>query len=237
MSKAHSGFTLQQQNDGMTLAAANSPRTVREALPVFLRHGSPFILLLAIAGAAVTRLSLGEWSWWDVLPAAAVVAAWPIQEWLIHVFILHFKPMPLWGRTVDFRVPRKHREHHRQPWNYEILFIPMHSYIYSVPLLALLWTAITPTAPLAWTAISVHLALALHYEWIHFLIHTRVQPRTSYYQRLWRNHRLHHFKNEHYWFGVTRLEGDRLLRTSPPAADVPLSRTCRNLYAASTPAG
>ena len=35
------------------------------------------------------------------------------------------------------------------------------------------------------------------YEWIHFLIHTAYRPRTSVYKAIWRNHRLHHFKNEH----------------------------------------
>ncbi|MDX2168661.1 MAG: fatty acid hydroxylase family protein, partial [Deltaproteobacteria bacterium] len=49
------------------------------------------------------------------------------------------------------------------------------------------------------------------------------------YQRLWRNHRLHHFKNEHYWFGVTMLSGDRLLRTAPAVKDVETSPTARNL--------
>ena len=39
---------------------------------------------------------------------------------------------------------------------------------------------------------------------------------------LWRNHRLHHCKNEHYWFGVTMLSGDRLLGTAPAVADVAL---------------
>jgi len=232
MSTSHSRFTLQRQNDGMTLAAGNSPRTIREALPVFLRHGSPMLLSLAIVAAACVRVTLAGWSWWDLLPASAVVLAWPIQEWLIHVFILHFKAMSFGPWTIDFRVPRKHREHHQQPWNYEILFIPLHSYVYSFPLLMLLWTTVIADSQLAWTAITVHLVLALHYEWIHFLIHTRVQPRLGYYQRLWRNHRLHHFKNEHYWYGVTRLEGDRLLQTAPAAGEVPLSSTCRNLHAA-----
>jgi len=229
-------FTLQRQTDGMTLAAGSSPRTLGEAFPVFLRHGSPFILSICLLLSLAVRVSIAHWSPWDLLPALGVFLVWPIQEWLIHVYILHFKPMRLWGRTVDFRVPRKHREHHQQPWNYEILFIPMHSLIYSLPLLVLLWTVLTPNSGLAWTAITVHVALALHYEWVHFLIHTRVQPRSGFYQRLWRNHRLHHFKNEHFWYGVTRLEGDRLLGTAPVAADVPLSRTCRNIHAATADA-
>jgi hypothetical protein len=73
------------------------------------------------------------------------------------------------------------------------------------------------------------LLLTLHYELIHFLIHTRVQPRTALYRTLWRNHRLHHFKSEHYWYGVTRIEGDWLLGTAPVAKDVTTSSTCRAL--------
>lgn len=232
MSRSHTHLTPERQSDGLTLAAETSPRTISEALPIFLRHGSPFVLLVSVVLAVTTRLSLGGWSAWDLVPALIVVAAWPIQEWLIHVFILHYKPVAIGGRTIDFRVPRKHREHHREPWNFEILFVPMHSYLYSLPLLVILWVGFMPTARLASTAIAVHLVLALHYEWIHFLIHTRVQPRLTYYRRLWRNHRLHHFKNEHYWYGVTRLEGDRLFRTAPGGSEVPLSPTCRTLYSA-----
>src|SRR5262249_30498595 len=156
---------------------------IREAWPIFARHGSPRILMLAVAAAAVGRLWVGGWSAWDLIPVAAIVAYWPIQEWLIHVFILHFKPVRVGRWTLHFRVPRKHREHHRDPWNYDILFIPMHSFIYSIPLLGWLWFALTPSPSLAVTGLTVHLLLALHYEWIHFLIHTRVAPRTSFYQR------------------------------------------------------
>jgi len=211
------------------LTATDSPRTIGEALPVFLRHGSPRILLAALAVAVAIRLRLGDWSWWDLVPVAALAAYWPIQEWLIHVYILHFKPFVLFGRAIDFRVPRSHRQHHRAPWRIDILFIPMHSFLYSIPILCGLWFAAMPAPTLAMTGIVTHLALSLHYEWVHLLVHTRVMPRTALYQRLWRNHRLHHFKNEHYWFGVTMLSGDRLLRSAPPLAGVPTSRTCREL--------
>jgi hypothetical protein len=231
MSRAALIGDVQRQSDGMTLAAASSPSTIRQALPIFLRHGSPLILVIAAVVVFSVRWHLGAWSYLDLVPAVILVALWPIQEWLIHVFILHFRPFRLAGWTFDFRVPRKHREHHREPWNYEILFIPMHSYLYSLPLLVLLWIGLAPSPQLAWTGIGVHMLLALHYEWVHFLIHTRVQPRTQYYRRLWRNHRLHHFKNEHYWFGVTRLEADGVLRTAPAGNEVPLSSTCRELNA------
>lgn len=215
-----------------SLAGRNSPRTLGEALPLFLTHGSPRILLVAVVAALAVRLPMGQWSAWDVVPIVALLLLWPIQEWLIHVYILHFKPFRLAGRQIDFRVPRKHREHHRDPWNYQILFIPMQSFLYTVPLVYLIWTAVMPTTTSAWTGIVGHFVLALHYEWIHFLVHTRVQPKTAYYRRLWDNHRLHHFKSEHYWFGVTRTEADWVLGTAPGVKEVPTSRTCRDLLAA-----
>jgi len=55
---------------------------------------------------------------------------------------------------------------------------------------------------------------------VHLLVHTRYRPRTALYRRLWRNHRLHHFKNERLWFGVTMLGGDRLLGTAADPAAV-----------------
>jgi len=212
-----------------SLGWEHSPRTLREALPIFLRHGSPRILLLLVGLALVGRLRMGGFSPFDLLAAAVVLLYWPIQEWLIHVFVLHARPFVLWGRSFDLPVPRSHRAHHQDPWNYRILFIPLHTYVYTVPILVFLCFLIAPTRQLALTVLLVHLALTLHYEAVHFLVHTRVVPRASYYRRLWRNHRLHHFRNEHFWYGVTRLEGDRFFGTAPNVARVALSRSARTL--------
>jgi hypothetical protein len=67
------------------------------------------------------------------------------------------------------------------------------------------------------------------YEWTHFLIHTAHRPKSRFYKAIWRNHRLHHFKNEHYWHGITSTVADRVLRTSPDQKDVPRSHTARSL--------
>ena len=206
-----------------------SPRTITEALPVFLRHGSPRILLVATSVAIAARVAAGHVTRWDAVPILGLLAWWPVQEWLIHVFILHAKPRRMLGRTIDLRVPRKHRAHHREPWRLDLLFIPMHSFLYSIPIVLGFWWVVSPTLPLALTGIAAHFVLALHYEWVHFLVHTRVQPRSARYQRLWKNHRRHHFKNERFWYGVTMLGGDRLLGTSPDLVSVPTSPTARTL--------
>lgn len=207
------------------------PRTLREALAEFVRHGSPRVLGACVVASVAARIAVAQGSAWDLVPVAGLLVYWPIQEWLIHVFILHAKPKRILGRSIDFRVPRKHRAHHQEPWRLDLLFIPMHSFVYSIPILVGVWWLITPSLPLALTGIAAHFVLALHYEWVHFLVHTRVQPRTAFYRRLWKNHRRHHFKNEHYWFGVTMLGGDRLLGTAPALADVPTSPTARTLAA------
>jgi len=67
------------------------------------------------------------------------------------------------------------------------------------------------------------------YEWTHFLIHTAYRPRSATYKAIWRNHRLHHFKNEHYWHGITNTVADHVLHTAPDQKDVPRSRTARTL--------
>jgi hypothetical protein len=208
---------------------AQSPASVRQALPVFLRHASPRVLIAALAAALLARLAAGGFRLLDLLPVAGLLAVWPLQEWLIHVVVLHWKPRRVLGRTLDFPVPRKHRAHHRDPTDLRLVFIPLHSYLYTLPLVAGLWLLLARDPALALTGISAHLALALHYEWVHFLVHTRWRPRWRPYRVLWQNHLLHHYRNEHYWFGVTRLGADRWLGTHPERDAVPVSPSCRTL--------
>jgi hypothetical protein len=129
----------------------DTPETLRDAAPIFLGHDSPRVLLAALAVAAAARIGLGGWSRWDLVPVAAIAAFWPVLEWLIHVFILHAKPIQLGRFTLDGRVPRKHRAHHRDPWNAELVFIPFHSFSYALPLVVALCFALTPTPQLALT--------------------------------------------------------------------------------------
>jgi sterol desaturase/sphingolipid hydroxylase (fatty acid hydroxylase superfamily) len=75
-------------------------------------------------------------------------------------------------------------------------------------------------------------ALMFGYEWVHYLVHSDYRPRTRAFRAVWRNHRLHHYKNEHYWFTVTTAgTADRLFGTCPDSASVQTSKTVRDLYA------
>ncbi len=212
---------------------ADLPKELPDVVRVFFRHGSPRILSVLLATALVARVAVAGFTPWDLVPAVVLVAFWPVQEWLIHVYVLHYQPRTILGRTLDFRVPRKHRAHHADPWQIDLLFIPQHTFLFTVPLLLLLWFGLMPTPALALSGLCAYLALALHYEWVHYLAHTRYVPRSARYQRLVKSHRWHHFKNEHYWYGVSMLGGDRLLGTQPGPDEVETSPTVHTLFAGS----
>ncbi|MCG8588839.1 MAG: sterol desaturase family protein, partial [Proteobacteria bacterium] len=116
----------------------------------------------------------------------------------------------------------------RDPLNLDILFIPLESFVL-LPLIAGLCWLLMPTAAAAATLFCAYVAGVLHYEWAHFLVHTSYRPRSRYYRHLWQNHRLHHFKNERYWYGVSMTGGDWVLRTAPDRDQVASSPTCRTL--------
>lgn len=195
------------------------PRTGSDALRTFLRHTSPRVLIALCAVLVPARLALGEWSLMDVWIALAILAYWPFNEWLIHVFVLHHRPRRILGLRWDYLVAHRHRQHHADPWHLPLVFIPVHVFPASIAALLLLAWLLAPSMPLALTGLSVYLLLSLHYEWCHYLAHIGWCPQGffGHYQRRVREHRLHHFRNEQYWWGVSMGAADRVLRTAPAA--------------------
>lgn len=204
------------------------PATLQSVAAEFFRLASPLLLAAVSALAWAARLSFGRWHWADGLVGLGVVAFWPLQEWLIHVGLLHLKPFMVLGRRIDPVVARSHRRHHREPGDPALGITPpfiLWLYLAGLPPV---WLLCLPPGP-ALTGMALYFTLALYYEWVHYLIHTPYVPRTWLYRRLWRNHRLHHYQNEHYWFGVTMLSADWLLHTQPSTASAARSETCRTL--------
>ncbi len=214
-------------------------KTLAHARREFARKRSPWMILAAIAGTVVWRVTLGPPTWQDAVAIAASVVIYPFGEWAIHVYLLHMKPITIRGRRIDPPAARSHRAHHGEPTDLsmillepkevgELLFLAVPV---SVGLIGLAFYLIGGSVPLAAlvTAALVDYVLIFGYEWTHFLIHTAYRPRSRFYRAAWRNHRLHHFKNEHFWHGVTNNVSDRVLGTNPEQRDVPRSRTARTL--------
>lgn len=205
--------------------------TLPRALQVFVQQESPRLLLASVLVVVTARLAVGDWTWADAAVIGALVILQPLSEWLIHVFILHVEPRgPITG-LIDRAAGRSHREHHADPTDLDHVFI--HRYVTRATLLlaVFLGVVVFPLAPLVASGLVTSTTLTLLYEWTHFLIHSDLQPRTRLGRAIRRNHRLHHFRNERYWFGVVSPGGDLLLGTAPDKADVPVSPTARTAEA------
>ena len=92
---------------------------------LFAQYPGPRIIAAALVVVTTARVALWRWHWWDVVIVAGFVVAQPFTEWLIHVFILHFKPRAVAGRTFDPFISRKHRLHHLDPRDVPLIFIPL----------------------------------------------------------------------------------------------------------------
>jgi len=185
----------------------------------------------------VGRLVVGDLAFGDLVVVAATAIAIGPVEWMIHRFLLHADDTAWTSRRLG--TGSGHRRHHIDPPDLDWLLLAWTDaavFIAAFGILTAMWTV--PLAGLIGssglgvflTALACAAVALLHYEWVHLLVHTRYRCRTPYYRRLALNHRLHHFRNEAYWLGVTTNAGDRLLRTYPAAkGDVPLTETTRTL--------
>ena len=197
------------------------------------------MILGAIAVLGAIRVAVGDFGWRDAVAAAAMLVVYPFGEWAIHVYLLHMRPVRIAGRTIEPPAARDHREHHEQPNDLSLILLGptelaqllLLAVPFTVAVGALIVTVAAGPVPLGALVSAVlagYVAVGV-YEWTHFLIHTGHRPRSRYYWTIWRNHRLHHFKNERYWHGITNNLSDRALGTNPDHRDVPRSATARTL--------
>ena len=121
----------------------------------------------------------------------------------------------------------------REPFS--LIFIPWQTLLIVIPVLTAVALLAFPRVELGLTFLTCISVLGLGYEWTHFLIHSDYKPKTALYRSVWRNHRNHHFKNEHYWFTVTTAgTADRVLGTYPDPKSVETSPTAKNLHGAAS---
>jgi hypothetical protein len=215
----------------MTETTRSRGVTLADAAREFLRHPTPWLLAGALLAAAVARVVVGDLRWSDAVLPFVMLAAFPFVEWVIHVVVLHWRPRRIAGFTLDPILARKHREHHVDPRIVKLIFIPLQSLLGALASALIVAFVFIPRTGLGLTFLVVTFTIGLVYEWTHYLVHTDYKAKTALYRKIWRNHRLHHFKNEHYWFGVsTPGTADRVLGTYPDPRAVPASPTAKNLH-------
>jgi hypothetical protein len=160
-----------------------------------------------------------------------MLAVFPFFEWMVHVCVLHWRPRRVLGVVIDPLLARKHREHHVDPRDVPLIFIPWQTLLWVLPAATAIALLAFPTLARGMTFLVFLAVLGLVYEWTHYLIHSDYKPKSAVYRAIWRNHRQHHYKNERYWFTVTSsATADRVLGTYPDPATVPNSPTVKNLH-------
>lgn len=211
-------------------AAMMNPTTGGEFIRIFYRHLSPRILTVLVLAFLAARLYLGSWTARDMIAPLCIVAFWPLLEWMIHVHLLHMKPRRIGPWTFDPKVGRTHRAHHANPTDLSDITINKEVFPTVVPVIIAAAYGLFPSVELASGALAVFFAMALHYEFCHFIGHTHWCPPVEYYRRRQRMHRLHHYRDEKLWWGVSTGLGDVLLGTAPELKQVEKSPTVHNIH-------
>lgn len=210
---------------------ATSIRTLREAFRVFVSRRGPRAIIKQVVASWGVRALLGPPSITEIPVVASVVAWWPVQEWLAHKYLLHLEPRTIAGQRIDPGFARVHRAHHRNPDDVDLTLLPLAVVRSAVPASIAFWLVAGLGSPRRTaTGVATYATMSLVYEWTHFLVHTGYRPRSRFFRRVRRNHRLHHFHNEDYWLSFTWPGVDRWLGTEPDPRAVSHSETARRLH-------
>jgi Fatty acid hydroxylase superfamily len=199
---------------------ATDVTTLPGAARRFLAHPRPPVLLGTVGALAAVRAARGRLGPRDARVAGLCLLAQPFVEHAVHRWMLHAEPTTPLRRACYNYAGWGHAQHHADPTNLDTMFLVPSEVLRGGAVAAAVALAGPPAA--ATGALCVGLG-TLAYDWSHFLIHSAYRPRTRVFQLVKRNHRLHHYRNERYWLGVTSPVADLVLRTSPARDDVPVS--------------
>ncbi len=175
-------------------------------------------------GLLFGRGEFGRW-WWLV----GVLVLTPFYEWVVHKYVLHADMSRMPTAFQDYW-DKVHPVHHKEPAHVPLIFAPLEVAI-QVPLSFFVFGLIVfRDFDAALTLFTVTQSYYLFYEWMHLAHHLEFYiPRTKWGKDLKRNHLLHHFKNERFWWGITNLFGDNILGTNPAPSKVPFSVTVKDI--------
>ena len=133
--------------------------------------------------------------------------SWTLFEYLMHRFVFHFVADSPRAQRLIYVL---HGNHHEYPRDKERLFMPpVPSLIMACIVFALFFYMMGTTV---FAFFPGFLLGYLIYGTMHFAIHAW-NPPYKWMKPLWRNHHLHHYKNEHQGFGVSTTLWDRLFGT------------------------
>lgn len=133
--------------------------------------------------------------------------SWTLFEYFAHRYVFHLKvENPLLQRIAYIM----HGNHHHYPRDKQRLFMPP---IPSIILASLIFGFFyLIMREYAWAVFPGFMFGYLSYASMHYAIHAFAPP-FKFMKPLWRNHHLHHYKNEDLGFGVSNTFWDRVFGT------------------------
>lgn len=133
--------------------------------------------------------------------------SWTLFEYLMHRFAFHYTPKTERGKKIVYIF---HGTHHHFPRDKQRLFMPpLPSIILASAIFGLCYLLMHNTA---YAFFPGFLLGYLCYGSMHYAIHAG-NPPFKWMKPLWRNHHLHHYKDEHRGFGVSSTFWDRIFGT------------------------
>ncbi len=135
------------------------------------------------------------------------IFSWTIFEYIAHRWLFHMTPDSETGKKIAYIL---HGNHHHYPRDKQRLFMPpvpsliLSSIIFSAQYLIM--------GKIAFMFFPGFILGYLMYGSMHYAIHAW-NPPFKFMKPLWRNHHLHHYKDEHRGFGVSTTIWDRVFGT------------------------
>lgn len=132
---------------------------------------------------------------------------WSFFEYVAHRFIFHLIPETERTRTIVYIM---HGNHHEYPRDKNRLFMPpVPSLIIASSIFGLFYLVMGMNVFMFFPGFMLGYLL---YGSMHYAIHAW-NPPFKWMKGLWRNHHLHHYKNEHQGFGVSSTLWDHVFGT------------------------
>jgi len=142
-----------------------------------------------------------------VLVFAAGVLSWTLFEYLMHRFVFHYVAHSPRAKRIVYIL---HANHHEYPRDKERLFMPpCPSFIIASVVFAVQYWLL---GNIVFMFFPGFLLGYLMYGTMHFAIHAW-NPPFKWMKPLWRNHHLHHYKEQEKGFGVSTTIWDRVFGT------------------------
>jgi sterol desaturase/sphingolipid hydroxylase (fatty acid hydroxylase superfamily) len=135
------------------------------------------------------------------------VFVWSFFEYLAHRFLFHWETENKTGKKIVYLF---HGNHHHYPRDTTRLFMPpLPSLIISGSIFGIMYLVLGQNAYVFFPGFLFGYLL---YGSIHYAIHAW-NPPFKWMKPHWRNHHLHHYKNEHMGYGVSSTLWDHVFGT------------------------